>query len=225
MLFTKDDLMNSVIRIPEGYEDVLTIMFPHMVVRDFVNALNYREDVIFTGKLKNPEVVLLKYTQNYISLRGTTDKVLTRNDLLETCLGRDLKKREINYLTHVEDEDFICMCKLACVTGTLDIPKRLDVSIYNLFEATLEPTYSLVDTYLKLLEAYPLKVIESSYITFLDRVVNLNLENVKPKYGLIIKNANGKVSNYIKQSVDVYFKSERKEIDFLNLLLGLRGVK
>lgn len=225
MLYTKEDLINSVIKIPEGYEDVLSILYPNMVVRDFVNALNYREDVIFTGKLKNPEIILLKYTNSYISLTGATDKTLTRNDLLETCLGRDLKKRELNYLSHVEDEDFICMCKLACVTGKLNIPQRLDVSIYNLFEATLEPTYSLVDTYLKLLEAYPLKVIESSYITFLDRVVNLNLENVKPKYGIIIKNANSKVSNYIRKSVDTYFKSERKELDFLNLLLGLRGVK
>lgn len=208
---------------------IISFIYPNYITLNYVSFLNRDDNVIYTGKpFKNFEDYLKKNTKNYISLVGTPDLDLTTSKaLIEYCYerkGKKLNNPTLHFLEGLTDKDLWSALKIFLQVGKLPYEVKRDASIYKLFDSFSESTPATLRVLFDLIDSYPLPILESSLLTFLERVThNLN-DSVSNTYGLLISNTKKKFGKNIKPSLVQYCKSNKTELDFINLILSIRGV-
>jgi hypothetical protein len=209
--------------------NIITYMFPNYITLSYVTFLNRDDNVIYVGKpFKGFEEYLKKNTRNYISLVGNPDLDLSTNKaLIEYCYehkGKKLNNSTLYFLESLNDRDLWSTLKIFLQVGKLPYDIKKSISMYHLFQSFSEPTPATLKILFELMETYPLSILEASLLTFLDRVVHNMNESVSNKYGLLINNTRNKFGKNIRKSLLTYCKSPKHEVDFINLVLSIRGV-
>ena len=208
---------------------ILSYIYPDYITLSYVSFLNRDDKVIYTGKpFKNFEDYLDKNTKTWISLVGNPTLDLTSNtSLIEFCYdlkGKTLNSSTLHFLEALTDKDLWYALKIFLQIGKLPYDVKKGVSIYSLFNSFSEPTPTTLKILFELVDSYPLPILESSLLTFLDRVSHNTSDNVSNKYGLLINTTRNKFGKNIKPSLLNYCKSEQSQLDFINLILNIRGV-
>lgn len=208
---------------------MLQYIYPEFITLSYVNFLNRDDKVIYVGKpFKGLDEYLAKNTKAYINTVGTPDIDLTTNEaLIKYCYDKKQKNLSNStkyFLEGLNDKDLWTAMKIFLQIGKLPYEIKKDVSIYKLFESFSEPTSVTLKVLFNLLETYPIGVLESSLLTFLERVVHNSNESVSNKYGLLINSTKNKYGKNIKPSLLAYTKSSKTDLDFINLIMSIRGV-
>ena len=210
-------------------QDIITYMFPNYKVLSYVTFLNREDNIIYTGKpFKGFEEYLKKNTKSYISLVGEYNlDISTNKALIEYCYeykGKKLNNSTMYFLESLNDKDLWSALKVFLQIGKLPYDVKKNISMYHLFQSFSESTPATLKVLFDLLDTYPLSILESSLMTFLDRIVHNMNESVSNKYGLLINNTRNKFGKNIRKSLITYCKSPKSEVDFINLILSIRGV-
>lgn len=208
-------------------EDFLKILYPNYEVKSFVSFLDKGSNVIYNGKyFNNLKDYLSARTRNFISVSGPPELDLSSRDKLAEYVfdlkGRVYGETYQQFLEALDDTDFFYSLKMLVVTGKIPYVISEKTSMFNLYKSLTLSTNEMIKIYYELLNNYPFRVLESSFLTFLNRVANLDTDSVSPRYSLLIKQTHNKIANNMKSSVLTYVQSEQNEMDFLNLLINLR---
>lgn len=219
-------MQREIVKVKDN--SIVSYMYPDYIELSYVSFLNRDDKVIYTGKpFKNFEAYLDKNTSSWISLSGNPTLDLSENlALIEFCY--DLKGKKLNsstshFLQALTDKDLWYALKIFLQIGKLPYDVKKGISIYALFNSFSEPTPVTLNILFDLVDTYPLSVLEASLLTFLDRVMNNLSENVNNKYGLLINTTRNKYGKNIKPSLLAYCKSSKSKLDFINLILNIRG--
>lgn len=208
---------------------MLQYIYPDFLTLTYVNFLNREDKVIYVGKpFKGLDEYLAKNTKTFINTVGTPEIDLTTNEaLIKYCYEKKQKNLSNStkyFLEGLNDKDLWTAMKIFLQIGKLPYEIKKDVSIYKLFQSFSEPTSNTLKIIFDLFDTYPMGVLESSLLTFLERVTHNSSESVSNKYGLLINSTKMKYGKNIKSSLLTYSKSNKTELDFINLVLSIRGV-
>lgn len=203
--------------------------YPDYITLSYVTFLNREDKVIYTGKaFKGVDEYLKKNTKSYINTAGIPELDLsTREALIQWAYdkkGKNLSNTTKGFLESLNDKDFNFAIKIFLQIGKLPFDIKKGISIYTLFQSFSEPTPNTLKVLDSLLDTYPLSVLESSLITFLDKVTHNITDVSSNKYGLLISTTKQKYGKNIKPALTSYIKSEKTELDFINLILSIRGI-
>lgn len=208
-------------------EDFLKILYPEYTFKTYVSFLDRGTKVIYHGKYFNGlKDYLTKNTKSFISVVGNPELDLSSKDAIAeyvfTLKNRTYSDTYRNFFDTLDDTEFYYSLKTLYVTGRVPYTVTDSNSMYKLFQSLTEPTMDMLKTYFSLLNTYPFRVLESSFLTFLSRVSTLSTDGVSPRYSLLIKQTHAKIGRQLKSATLSYVTSEQTEIDFMNLLLSLR---
>lgn len=207
---------------------IIETLYPEFKKLSYVTPMNRFDKVIYVGKpLNNLKGFLERNTHEFICTTGASDIDLMSRDkvyeYLQTTYNlKPINKRQYELINEFEDMEFYNLMKLYYINGTL--PSKygsIRVSMYTLYKALTEGQRRSIDIYFQLSKVYPHKLIESSLLSFLDRVINLNLEGAKPAYRLLIKNTNSLLYDKIKTYAYTYYHSSRGPMDLFYFIMSL----
>lgn len=219
-------MINKIVKVNDI--SFIQYCYPEFITLSYVTFLNREDNVIYIGKpFKGLDDYLKKNTKSYINTVGMPDiDLTTRESLIKWAYARKDKKLNAStqrFLEGLNDKDFMYAIKIFLQIGKLPYEIKRGVSIYNLFKSFSSSTVDTLKILYALLDAYPLGVLESSLLTFLDKVANDLSETSSSSYGLLISNTRQKYGRNIKPALLNYTKSEKNELDFINLVLSIRS--
>ena len=171
---------------------------------------------------------LRKNTKSFINTIGRVDIDLTiRSNLIEfiySKYGKTPSDKTVESVEMLDEDEFIYCIKIFWLIGKWIYDIDSDFSIYDLFKSTIKSVRDMLDIYFNLLEIYPYYVIEASFITFLQRAVDLEEQDVSASYMRLLKQFNDKSGNKIKGSIMQYCQKDKvlDDMRFIGLLLDLR---
>lgn len=211
----------------QGDVGLISFFYPKFVVRYELSFLDLSNNVIYTGRKVTKEY-LQRNTKSFISLSGIPDIAFDReaqvNLVLSRIKSRYSKDTILNSSNDLGDEEFNDYLKVFYLTKKWLISSDEEVSIYSLFESLVDGRHQALTVLLKLLDLYPPQVIESSLLTFLQRVVNVSEQIVNPNYHRLLKQANQIFGLKIKPATISLGSNNslRTDLGLFNLLLDLR---
>lgn len=217
-------MLNKIVKVSDY--NLILYFFPNLKVREELTFLDKSEDVLYIGSFK-PQLgkYLADRTKSYISVVGNAEIDLTDNeklvDFTAEVAGVKVTNKLREDIKNMDLKDVEEMCKICAVSHRW--PRSIEdceVTDFDLFEASTTSSIETLRTYFKLREykAYPL--IESSFLTFLSKVANINDISVSPKYMAVIKKANARWGSKVRKLV-VELGKDDDELAFINLLCSL----
>ena len=112
------------------------------------------------------------------------------------------------------------------LTGKFPIKvDQTESSVYDLFKAIPGPQNDLLKVLLSLMQDLPVNVVESSLLTMLTRVKEIDDQEVSVQYKKLLLQCSTKIGPNIKSAVRAYAQDTRtkRELALVNLLLQMRG--
>lgn len=218
-----NSLINKTVNIDPS---LLSIMFPNYEFKSYVSFLDRDKDIIYIGKpFNNLTSYLGMNTRNFINTIGKPDVDLSNKDTLFefvlNSLGKSMNNKYKSFLDTVDDAEFNYCLKLMIINKRLPYDISKGSSLFDLYKAMNSTTNDLLKAYHSLLEIYHVEVIESSIMTFLNRVANLQVDGLSPRYTLLIKNTKARIGSKLKPAINNYALSNQTQLDLLSLLLEL----
>lgn len=201
--------------------------YPDFVIKDELTFSDLDNKIIWVGKKKDKEW-LERNTKDFINTTGIPDLVFDRESWVDLALvrakARNSKSNILKSAEDLDDEDFFNHLKIFTVTKKWELKYDESETIYNLFKALVSSRGEAIQFYFRLIDNYPPAIIESSLLTFLVRVKNINEQNVSPEYMRLLKQANQVMKDKIKGAVMNLSRSTvlRDELSMLNLITDLR---
>lgn len=219
-------MLDKIVKV-SNYQ-LIQFFYPEMKVRAELSLVDRDNSVLFIGKGKPKLKEWLTFnTKNFISVSGQPEIDFTDPEVLVRWVfsKRDkepsqkildqIKNMDLNYVEY--------LCKVYHVSGKwIADSSDIDVTMFNLFQESSVSLKSCLETYFKLREVYPYEVIESSFITFLSRVMAIEDQNVSNGYMRVLKQAHQRYGTKIKPLVLRLGTSEDTELEFINMLTDLR---
>lgn len=221
-------MVGKIIRIKDP--GLIKFFYPNFFIRSEITYPDRDCNVIYNGPMRRNLISYLESnTKSFISTTGSPDLDFeNREELLKWIFkkkGKDLTPKIVEGALSVEDNYFLESIKLFWILEKWrKNSSQSDITLYDLFSKSVEPLKDLLVVYFNLLEVYPAPVIESSFITFLSRVKNIEEQSVKPGYMKLLKSANTRYGIKIKSSIYKMASREgiRDELVMLDLLTDLR---
>ena len=210
-------------------KNLVQFFYPEFQVKSYVNFLDRENKVIYIGKpLNNLREYLENNTKEFICLVGFCELDLsTPKPLINyvfTRVNRKLEPHVELYLTNLDKMELEYFLKCLWVTGQFPYQINKSISMLSLYKSLTKSINEIISTLYKLLDIYSFNIIESSFLTFLEKVKNIETVNVSPYYLKILKEAHMTIRDRLKPAVFQYSKSSRKEVDFLVLIMNLKGL-
>lgn len=210
--------------------NLITFFYPTFKIRTELSILDRDLDIIYVGPMKRGLIDQLSSgTKRFISTVGVPDIDLTnRESALKWLFSKSGKEPPVDLVEQAKtyDDDYFYFCmKVYWITGRwVGLKSDSDITLYSLFSSTSESLRKTIETYYKLIEDIPTKVVEASFLTFLSRVKNLEEQNAKPGYMKLLKVCDGKFGQKIKPAVYKIATREglRDELLFIDLITELR---
>lgn len=207
---------------------IIQFFYPNFIMRDELSITDRDNDILYVGKIK-PKIkqYLTINTKHFISTSGPVEVDFTKPEVLVTWVyekkGHQPPKTVMEQIKTMDLSYIEYLCKVYYVSGHW-IAKHDDVddTIFNLFQQSVGSTRDLLRTYFNLREIYPYEVIQSSFITFLGRVISTEDQSVSPKYMMVLKQAYQRYGNKVRPLVTRLGMEGGRETDFINLLLELK---
>ena len=210
-------------------KNLVQFFYPDFEVKSYVNFLDKENKVIYIGKpLNNLREYLENNTKEFICLVGFCELDLsTPKSLINyvfTRVNRKLEPHVELYLTNLDKMELEYFLKCLWVTGQFPYQINKSISMLSLYKSLTKPISEIISTFYKLLDIYPFNVIESSFLTFLEKIKNIESINVSPYYLKILKDAQLVIRDRLKPAVYQYSKSACREVDFIVLIMNLKGL-
>ena len=210
-------------------KNLVQFFYPEFQVKSYVNFLDRENKVIYIGKpLNNLREYLENNTKEFICLVGFCELDLsTPKPLINyvfTRVNRKLEPHVELYLTNLDKMELEYFLKCLWVTGQFPYQINKSISMLSLYKSLTKPINEIVSTFYKLLDIYSFSIIESSFLTFLEKIKNIESINVSSYYLKILKDAQMVIKDRLKPSVYRYSKSSHAEVDFIRLILDLKGI-
>ena len=209
--------------------NLVQFFYPDFEVKSYVNFLDKENKVIYIGKsLNNLREYLENNTKEFICLVGVAELDLsTPKPLINYVFNKINRKLEPHvelYLTNLDKIELEFFLKCLFITGRFPYQINKSISMLSLYKSLAKPINEIVSTFYKLLDIYSFSIIESSFLTFLEKIRNIENVNVSPYYLKILKDAQMVIRDRLKPSVYRYSKSSHAEVDFIRLILDLKGM-
>lgn len=207
----------------------LQFFYPDYVIRESLSLMDSDSFVIYTGKQRNKIKDWLGLnTKGFISTVGNYEIDFTSKEpIIKWCYGqkgKEVPQRILDQISYYDDEYFKYLVKVFWITGRWVGSTNSDVTMFNLFQDSIDSTRKFLSTYYELLKDNPPEVIEASFLTFLGRVVDIENQTVSQGYMKLLRQANARYGSKIKPAILAL--SMRKDSDpvmsFLDLATNLR---
>lgn len=187
--------------------------------------------ILFLGRtLPNLKQRLERTYESFIQVTSSGEIRLTNNtEIITFVLSRHDKKPAQNLLDLVEtldDKELHYYAKQTWVTGKFPIKITKDTpSIYDLYRTIPGPQLEMIRQLLKILEELPHNVVESSLLTLLLRVKEIDEQEVSPRYKMLLSQINTQMGRRLVPAVTKYAELTglSKELSLIYLLTTLRG--
>ena len=209
--------------------NLVQFFYPDFEVKSYVNFLDKENKVIYVGKpLNNLREYLENNTKEFICLVGVAELDLsTPKPLINYVFNKVNRKLESHvelYLNNLDKLELEYFLKVLYITKHFPYTINKSLSMLSLYKSLTKPINEVLSILYKLLDAYSFNIIESSFLTFLEKVKNIENINVSPYYLKILKDARMTIRDRLKPAVFQYSKSSHKEVDFIRLILDLKGL-
>ena len=209
--------------------NLVQFFYPDFEIKSYVNFLDRENKIIYTGKpLNNLREYLENNTKEYICLVGVPELDLSTTKPLINYVfnkvGRKLDAHVELYLSNLDKLDLEYFLKCLYMTGQFPYKINKSDSMLSLYKSLSQPLNDMLSILDKLINTYSFPIVESSFLTFLEKVNNLENIQVSSYYSMILKNARMLIKDRLKPSVYKYARSSHTQVDFIVLLLELRGV-
>lgn len=209
---------------------LISFFYPDYIPVTEVSFLNMEDKVIYVGKWKAGLVEKLRAnTKEFINTVGKPEVDFSnRTTLIEFVYAkwkREVPKKLRDLISELSDDEFIYSCKCLWVSGKW--PYSVDeneMTVYNLFLSMNDSVQENLRVLIALLDKYPTPVIASSFVTFLSRVMDLDAQEVNPRYKQVLKQFYQRSANKIKPAVRRYslMGDVRQEVALVDLILQVR---
>lgn len=208
---------------------LLQFLFPEYVIRESLSLTDNDSFVIYTGKIRNKlKDWLGANTKGFISTVGNYEVDFTNKEVLLRWVyekkGKDVPKRVLDQIGFYDDDYFEYLIKVFWVTGRWVGSSNTEVTMYNLFQDSVDTTKKFLSTYFDLLKDNPPEVIEASFLTFLGRVIDIENQTVSQGYMKLLRQANARYGPKVKPAI--LSLAMRKDNDsvmaFIDLATNLR---
>lgn len=221
-------MIGKTVKIKDPY--MLKFFYPDFQVKEELSYSDRDNSIIYVGKsVRNLHDYLYRNTKQYINTAGSPDyDFQNREQIVEWAYKQKEKKLPEKVKAQVKDFDdeyFMYVLKIFWVSGRwVGETGDGEVSVYNLFQSSVSSLKSSLQIYFKLLDYQPARVVESSFITFLSRIHNIEDQAVNPGYMKLLKQALSKYGTKVKPAVYklALRKDSREELAFIDLLTDLR---
>lgn len=218
------DLLKKKVKISDPY--ILQFFYPHFTVTSCLsNDVDYSQGVIYTGIITESVIKRIDNLSggNYILVSDFSDIQLeTPSDYIKIFFPvlEDKKDKYSNYAL----EDFIPLMKVYYILQKrIPLLKEEELNIYSLFDATVQPS-QLDAVYFNLLKESDIKILISSFLSFLIKVNEEDYTKGSDSYKKLINKAHTRYGIKIKNAIRQYIESEQiPELSFWNLLHALAG--
>jgi len=222
-------LIGKTVRVKEP--KLIQFFYPSFEVKSSLDYLDADKDIIYVGKGRpNVKKYLNENTNRFINTVGMHDIDLTTRegvlDYVYSSRNRKVPQRLKDILDVLSDEDFEYGYKVFWISGVWPyVADSRENTIYQLFKSSLASVKEMMNVYFNLVDNYPFYIVESSFITFLNRVIYVEEQKVNNDYKKLLKNFSSRQGKLIRPSILNYAQSkvDREELRFLNLLLDLKG--
>lgn len=205
----------------------LKYFLPDYVIRDSLTVLDSGLKVIYTGRLdKGSRHVLENLCFSFIATSPNPEWDLNDKEqfltFLNTIKNGWFTKKHIGVLIQLPDEEFLDEVKRNWLVRQPYLETD-DTSMFKLFQTQTASLPEQIKVFLSIDK--PISIIESSFFTFLNRVLHFEQQAVSPAYSKLLREVNERYSKAIYRSVSVYLESGYlpQHLRFLNFLISLRN--
>lgn len=221
-------MVGKTVKVNDPY--LLKFFYPNFQVKEELTYSDRDVDVIYVGKLrKDLKEYLGRNTHRFINTVGVPDLDFNNRDaVLEwayKCKGKEVTDKIKEQVKNLDDEFFLYLLKIYWITERwVGESNSSDVSVYNLFQSSVSSVKTALQIYFKLVEEQPARIVESSFITFLSRIYNIEDQSVSPGYLKLLKAALNKYGPKVKPAVyKLALRHDgREELAFIDLITDLR---
>lgn len=221
-------MIGKTVKVSDPY--LLRFFYPDFQVVTEITYSELDRDVIYAGaSRKNLVNFLSKNTRRFINTVGTPDMDFANKEQIAKWVfskkGKTPTEKQIETIKNQDDDFFMYSLKVFWITGKwVGGSEESDTTMFDLFQASVSSLKDVLKIYFKLVENLPPQVVESSFLTFLSRVHNLDDQSVNPHYLRLLKQALMRWGPKVKPAV--YKLALRKdgspELAFLDLITDLR---
>lgn len=220
-------MIGQVVKIKDP--GLVPFFYPGFSVKQDLYLADRGTSFIYNGKSR-PKLLqyLNSFSSRFISLTGVpTLDLSSRWALLEWIKSKREVQTPVSLtketIEDIPEDSFMNRIKVLWLTRKWMKESVQDTSIYELFQSTVNSTADMMRTYCKVADAVPFPVIEASFLTFLARVSNPDMQTVSSGYKRLLREANSKYGAKIVGLLVQYGQSkDRSDLKFMSLLLGLR---
>ena len=218
------DLLRKKISIKDPA--ILQFFYPHFTITSVINnEEDYSQGMIYTGLITDSLIKKIDAVSmgKYILVSDFSDiKLETPSDFISVFFPvlEDRKERYSNYSL----DDFIPLMKVYYILQKrIPVLKEEELTVYSLFEATTQPN-QLDSVYFNLLKENDIKILISSFLSFLIKVNEEDYSNGSDMYKKLINKAHTRYGMKIKNAIRQFVESGQiQELSFWNLLHALAG--
>lgn len=221
-------MVGKTVKIKDPY--LLKFFYPDFQVKEELTYTDRDAKIIYVGKSRRDlRDYLASNTEQFINTVGVPDIDFNNKEkVVEWAFARNGKvptAKIIEQVKNMDDEYFLYLLKIYWVTARwVGESSESDVSVFDLFVASTSSVKQSLQIYFSLIEEQPARVVESSFITFLSRIHNIEDQSVSPGYLKLLKSALNKYGPKVKPAVYklALRHDSREEFAFIDLITDLR---
>lgn len=221
-------MIGRTVKVSDPY--MLKFFYPDFQVREELTYSDKDLCIIYVGKSRRDlKDYLGRNTKKFINTVGVPDLDFSNKEqILEwafKCKDKVVSQKIQEQVKNLDDEYFLYLLKIYWITGRwAGESNSSDVSVYNLFQSSTTSIKNALQIYFKLVESQPARIVESSFITFLSRIYNIEDQSVSPGYLKLLKSALNKYGPKVKPAVYklALRHDSREELAFIDLITDLR---
>lgn len=205
--------------------ELLRFFYPKYKVVYDLKSIKRGDKVIYNGEIKaGLKRELSNYTNEFISLVGKVDIDLEDNEeflkFVFNKYNKKITKSIKNQVDVLSREEIEYAGKVYWITGNWIYSELSENYIFfELFKSLNDSVRNMVDIYFSLYENYPDYVVESSLLTFFQRLSCVEEQMVSPYYKKVLKRFKKKSGNKIKKSLMKYISNSQLNDKYRILML------
>lgn len=219
---------NKTVKVRDS--SILAALAPYYRMTDELEPYSIGGRILYTGRnIPNLRSRLEREYESYIlvSRVGEID-ISTKEKLVDfvySRFDREPPKKVKEICTNLDEREVESLMKITWNTGKFPIKGvEGELSIYDLYKALPGPQRNLIETYIKVIEQMPVYIVESSLLTMLLRVKDIENQDVSPHYLKLLRQISMRVGDKIEPVMRRYAKRNTlAEANLLCALLELRG--